>query len=553
MTHEQTQAERAREVISHLLEGGEPNGTSPDMAGPWADALAALHRAHEDGGTEAVKRVFDALAREDPSLANLICGDGADTLPKPHPVATASVLEALKHGETGDAEVLEAMRQNQIAFDHSEGAWYLWGGHHWTLDRTDTVYRLVSCDVAARYLEAGAQVLRERGDRDLSDALTKRARDLGNRRRVDNVLHLAARQPGLALAGDEWDTDPWLLGVANGVLDLRTGTLRPGRPLDYIRSVAPTEWHGLDAPAPLWERFLGEVFAGDDDLIASVQRLLGYGCTGLTYEHRLPILWGPGRNGKGTLLEAVGDVLGPDLAIPTQAEALMDVGGRGGGPQPFVYQLRGKRLVWASETNEGRRLNAGLVKLLTGGDTRNVRTLHSRPVRYKPSDLILLLTNAKPRIDAEDQALWDRVLLIPFTERFVDDPGPGEHKRDPAMREKLAEEGPEILAWLVRGCLAWQRDGLAPPPTVKAATEGYRREEDTVAQFLEECCVTGDGCEARAAEMYQAYEHWSTDNGLRPMSGRAFGERLNRRFDRKRTGQGRVYVGVGLLEGLETG
>jgi putative DNA primase/helicase len=277
-----------------------------------------------------------------------------------------------------------------------------------------------------------------------------------------------------------------------------------------------------------------------------IQRLFGYGITGQTTEHILPIMCGDGRNGKGTMMEVLGDILGSDLAISTQADAIMDVGKSGDGPKPFVYALRGKRLVWASESNEGRRINSGLVKQLTGGDRLNVRTLHSKPVEFHPTHKILLITNHKPHLSADDQALWDRVYLIAFNQRFIDRPQKAnEHPRDKNLKAALLAEAPGILAWLVRGCLEWQRVGLLPPAEVLTQTEEYRAEEDTIGLFIDEKCYLSPDYKVRAAELYKAYQEWSKDSGLSAMTGTLFGKRVKKRFD-STISHGTWYIGIGL-------
>lgn len=241
------------------------------------------------------------------------------------------------------------------------------------------------------------------------------------------------------------------------------------------------------------------MFKGDDELLRFVQRLLGCALAGLVHEHVLPIFWGSGRNGKGTLLEVVAGVLGPELAVPVPADALMEQRKGSDGPQPYLYALRGKRLAWASESNEGRRVDAALVKQLTGGDLLHVRTLHGKPVMFEPTHLLLLLTNHKPHLAADDPAVWERVLLVPFTERFVAEPGAGEKQREAGLKEALLAEGAEILAWLVRGCMGWQMlGGLRPPAVVKAATAAYREEEDDLKPFLAERCVQRAECQIAA-------------------------------------------------------
>jgi putative DNA primase/helicase len=138
-------------------------------------------------------------------------------------------------------------------------------------------------------------------------------------------------------------------------------------------------------------------------------------------------------------------------------------------------------------------------------------------------------------------------MLIQYTRRFVDNPGPKEYARDPAIREKLEREAPGILAWLVRGCLAWQSAGLNPPLTVNAATEAYREEEDEIGLFISECCVVGAQCEAKAGDLFQEYDRWAKNSNLKPMTQTAFGRRLKRRFESSPKTGYVVYAGIGLL------
>jgi len=178
--------------------------------------------------------------------------------------------------------------------------------------------------------------------------------------------------------------------------------------------------------------------------------------------------------------------------------------------------------------------------------------LYGKPVNFEPRYLLVLVTNFMPHASADDYALWKRLLLIPFTQSFVDDPDPdlaGEHKRDPHLLDQLRAEAPGILAWLVRGCLAWQRDGLNPPPAVKAATDEYREEEDAVGQFLAECCLLRPGARVDAGDLYSAFDRWARENGQETMGNIAFGKRLARRkgIDKSRNAGGCVYLGLALL------
>ena len=322
--------------------------------------------------------------------------------------------------------------------------------------------------------------------------------------------------------------------------------------MDYIKTFAPTPWLGLDAPAHLWVRFLQEIFDGDEQLVGYIQRLLGYAITGRTTELIFPIFHGPhGRNGKGTLLETVRHVLG-ELATPIEAEMLLvqNHHRQSGAPTSDIMALRGRRLVWASETGDGRHLDAGKGKWFTGGDTMTGRAPYGkRQVNFPPKHKVILLTNHKPHAPANDDALWARLHLIPFTLSFVDNPTkPNERQRNPSLPEDLKREAPGILAWLVRGCLEWQKEGLNPPQTVLTATEDYRTDEDLIGNFLSERCTFEKNAEVPAGKLYEAYQKWCAEMGHRPMSGTKFGLDLKERIDSYSDRRGTFYIGLKLRE-----
>jgi putative DNA primase/helicase len=268
----------------------------------------------------------------------------------------------------------------------------------------------------------------------------------------------------------------------------------------------------------------------------------------LTVEHIFPIFHGAGRNGKGTLLEVMAHVLGP-YAGPTEAELILKqkMTRQSGGPTSDIIYLRGRRLIWISETDEGRRLNAGKVKWLSGGDTLTGRgNYDKRQISFRPSHKLILLTNHRPHADASDYALFQRLHLIPFNLSFVDEPQKkNERKSDKNLLEKLKAEASGILAWLVRGCLAWQKEGLNPPEAVRTATKTYQEEEDLIGQFISEKCTLGPCLQVQAGTLYAAYQEWSAENGLKPIFSVKFGREMRNRFDSYKD-RNTFYTGVDL-------
>ena len=473
------------------------------------------------------------------------------------------VLKALNRNADGDADLFIELHRERLIYDCAAGRWYKWSGHWWNEDLTAEALQAVSAVVEVYETEARKQSwLRAKAAKEKDNkagaqhrinesALFKRMKLLQSLFRKQEVLVLArSGARTLAITGDEWDKDPWVLAVLNGVIDMKTGKLSSGNPTDFIKTAAPTEWRGINEPCYVWDRFIADIFGNNTDLIAFIQRLLGYGITGLSILHIFIILWGIGRNGKGTILETLRHTLG-EYAMKTESELLLEqkYSRQAGSPNSGILSLRGRRIVWASETNDGRRLNAGKIKELCGGDTLNARAVFGKNhVQFEPSHQLLLLTNSKPSAPASDYALWKRIYLIPFSQSFVDGPqAPNEKKADPYLSEKLKAEAPGILAWLVRGCLAWQREGLNPPDIVKVATEGYRKDEDLIGRFIDEKLVRGESCRTKASDAYQAFKKWCEENGLHTPSGTRFGKEMKQRFDSCKDVGSIFYNGIGFI------
>jgi putative DNA primase/helicase len=439
-----------------------------------------------------------------------------------------SIIDALYSNEDGDAQLFTNSFCNRFCYDKSERIWYEFKGH-WCEDRIEEVLFAVSevvqlYQAQLKYEEYLIEDAHRQGKTEAADQhevtrknLLRRIRLLQGAHRKKNVLKLAAAgHNSLAITGEEWDQNPWVLCCKNGVIDLQNGNIRTANQKDYIKKFAPTEWQGISFSAPTWEKSLEQIFDGNKDLIAYVHRLFGYAITGLSTEHILPIFYGQGRNGKGTLLEILRYVLGP-LAGPIQAEMLLDQTRlrSSSSPSPDIMALRGRRIGWASESDKGRRLKADKVKWLVGGDTLVGRQPFAKhQIEFRPTHTLFLITNSKPKADPDDYALFQRIHLIPFTLSFIDNPTePNERQRDPYLLERLKTEAPGILAWLVRGCLEWQRQGLNPPPIVKEATEQYRSEEDDIGRFLTECCFESSEAKVQSSKLYTGYKSWCEQEG----------------------------------------
>jgi len=472
------------------------------------------------------------------------------------------LLNAAYSEQDGDAELFVKIQKNRFCFDHASGRWFVFEGHYWRedllneplagVDDVTELYvqetkRLSWAIIEATKAERREEAIKAEFERKV---FLKKISELQKIQWKKSVLQLAAAgKDSLGITGNEWDSDPWALPCINGVVNLGDGTFRPGKPEDYFKTVCPTEWKGLDEPSPTWDSFEATI-TDDKDIPGFKRRLFGSALPGTVIERVLPIFDGPGgQNGKGTELETIKFTLGP-LAGPIPSELLLKQSKLKDpdAPSASVMALRGKRIVWASETERGKAFNTQKAKWLTGGDTLVGRDpFGKRQVTFVPSHSIFLLTNDKPRVPASDHAFWERAFLIKFPFTFKENPtGKYERKRDAHLLEKLKAEASGILAWLVRGCLEWQQQGLNPPESVREHTGKYRKDEDQIARFIEDKCVTGQGREVKSSVLSNAYRVWCEENGETPVKGREFTDEIGKQFDSYHKNTGNYYIGLAL-------
>ncbi len=538
-------------------------------AGPQAVAGAGAHDAPGAAVTdlEEMRRKVRARRAEEEARGGGEQGEGAAEIPSDF------VMRCVRAEDLGLGMLYAEIHRGRFVYVKQTQEWLQWDGHHWKLDALD-VAQAESEAVADLLLEEHTRLGRrgtdaaQAGDKDLAKlcasqqqmiiSRVKRLRKQGGPEACLRFAH-TNRAP-LAISGNELDAREWLLACANGVLDLRSGRFRGGRAEDYILKASPVEWQGIDAPAPRWERFLMEIMSGDSEMVDYLGRLFGAAMRGGSKEHVLPVLHGKGRNGKSLLVDTVSEVLGP-LAGPIPAEMLLDQNNvrNADAPSPSIMALRGMRAAFASETDEGRRFSAARCKWLSGGDRLTGRWPNDkRPVTFAPTHILFLLTNHKPHAPADDFAFWERLHLIPFERSFVDrEPqDAGEMRRDEGLGEALREEAPGILAWLVRGCLEWQRQGLNPPAKVLAATEDYRRDEDLLALFVDDCCevvacdLNDPSTRTNATDLYDAFVRWFARNisKKKQFPQRKFGTLAQKKFEKAKVGGKKWYYGVRLNE-----
>lgn len=464
-------------------------------------------------------------------------------------ITSAFVLSCLMASEMGDGMLYAALLRDKFVFNKSADKWMRWTGHHWDLDILDRAEAAVEV-VARKYLEE-ATYIGSKGDIKTVFTRIKKIRETSGRKSCLKMAH-THEVGALAIRGDEIDKHPWLLACANGVVDLRTGKFGPGRPGDYLCKACPVEWKGIDEPTPIFYQALLEILSGDNKMAEYLQRGFGYAITGLDTEHILPVFHGQGRNGKGLLVKIISYVLGT-LAGPIPSEMFLDQGRyrASGAPTSDIMALRGMRIGFASETDEDRRISPARVKWLSGGDPMVGRNPNDKyQVSFDPTHTLFLLTNHKPHAPASDFAFWERVHLVLFELSFVDrEPKKDNERRaDKNLWDKIKPEASGILAWLVRGCLLWQQQGLDPPAKVIEATHKYQRDEDLIGDFIDECCEKGEDFEEGSTDLYTAFEEWwKRSISKHPYKHKKWGRLMKAKFESIKTGGKYRYYGLRLI------
>jgi putative DNA primase/helicase len=405
------------------------------------------------------------------------------------------------------------------------GRWYRYNGKVWRPDDT-----LFAFDLARAICRAAAAECNK----------PNVAKTIASAKTVAAVERLAKADRRIAASHDIWDRDPWLLNTPDGVVDLHSGEMRAHRPEDHFTKMTGVGPASKGA-CPTWRKFLKRITAADTEHEHYLQRVAGYSLTGDVSEHALFFGHGEGANGKGTLIHTKAGVMG-DYHCATSVETFT--------ASPVdrhpteLADLRGARLVTATETEEGRRWAEARIKALTGGDLIKARFMRQDFFEYLPQFKIFITGNHKPGIRSVDEAMRRRFNLIPFKVTIP------KAERDHKLEDKLRKEWPGILRWMIDGCLEWQRVGLSPPKIVADATADYLGNEDALSLWLEERCTTNSPDNwATSKDLFASWKKWAeaANEFIGPRKG--FAAKLEARgFRPHAKHEGRGYLGIMLAK-----
>lgn len=442
------------------------------------------------------------------------------------------------NSDLGNAERFVDCYRDTFRYDHKRKSWLMWQGHWWAVVEESVVYR-----AAVKVIREGKGIAKQSHD----ESAYKWLHDTESGSHLNDVLHRTRNLNPITVEDSQWDKDPYLFAVANGVVELRTGTFREGKRDDFITMHSPVKYDAAAIPT-VFDKFFDEIFLNRADLSRYVLKGLGYSMTGDTRERCLFLMCGKGNNGKSVLSRVVSAIIG-DYAKSTPSETLSTT--REEGPRNDIARLATSRFVTASETHMRRGVAEEMLKRITGKDVMVARYLRQEFFEFVPQFKLWLSCNHKPPIQGTDAAIWGRIPLIPFDAEFKD------KNEDKELDAKLDAELPGILNRLIEGCLLWQKEGLQLPECVRAASADYRSESNPIAPFLDTCCECdqsedadwGDEWAVSKGDLFDAYVTYCGKMRIKPDVKNTFGSNVTAAgFKDDRNKLGRWWKGIKMLE-----
>lgn len=411
----------------------------------------------------------------------------------------------------GDADYMAATQGHRLRFCDLTDQWYIWDGIRWAPDNTLGIIRIA--------VETAKQMLIDVGS--LSEIKVRkdaayRAMRLQEMRHLNRLISELRAWKSIAVTPNEFDQDPWVINCMNGTVDLRTGKLKDHNPADNISKLAPVDYNP-EAVHSLWEDLLQRVTGGSEEIHNYLQKAAGYSLTGSTREEKIFILVSQGGGGKTSFLETMAVAMG-DYAMPAEQGTFLRRAAPGGHSED-VATLAGARLVLATELGKGR-LAEEFVKRITGGEAIRASRKHGHSFSFRPQFTLWIAAQVGPSTDGADSGMWRRLRKIPWVPIVNGD----ETVKERLLGEKEAHEA--ALAWMVKGCLNYQNEGLKETEAVVQATEAYRQENNSFIEYQSEYCSVGPWHWVRSDDLRKDYEIWCRGMGYEPIGGRVWADAL---------------------------
>jgi P4 family phage/plasmid primase-like protien len=447
-------------------------------------------------------------------------------------------------GDKQNAELFASTYRGQLLFVFPISKWFRWNGATWS-ECLGGEIEVAAKDVSNRIADAAIELFKA-GENTKSKKLLNHATKAQNLHQINAMLMLARSEEGLHLNTlEQLNKDPLLIGVKNGVVNLSTGQAIQPEQHQYITKQCNARFDPK-ASCQSWLKFLNDTFDNDQELIDSVQRLLGYTLTGSVTEEIMVICYGYGANGKSVMSNVIHHVLGEYSKIGS-ASILKRRRDDDSSPRSDIASLIGSRYISLNEMQNGDRLDDQVVKMLAGREPISARELYKEHISFTPTGKVWLKTNHKPIVLGDDDGIWRRLVILPFNRKFEP------HERDPMLEDKLIKEADGILMWMIEGATLWCKDGLHLCEKITRECSSYRTESDILGQFIEESVNLAPSLKTQDKKLFSAYQHYCVQNGNHPLSKARFSQKLRERGIGIRPSNGqRFYVGAELKVGVYT-
>ena len=442
------------------------------------------------------------------------------------------------HKDVRNAARFASMFRGQLLFVSTTKKWLAWDGHRWAA--CEHGEELSAAKLTCKALLDEASDLMGSGD-SRGTALAKEAINAHTLARIEAMVSLSTSEKGMCVIANELDASPYLMGVRNGVVDLKAGSLLQADPAMLITKQCNADF--VDDPTcPLWIKFLYNVFQGDEETIRSVQVLLGYTLIGQVLDELMIICFGFGANGKSVFSNVISSVLG-DYGQTAPSSMLSVRRNDDHAPRNDLAGVKGARYLSINELQAGDRLDERVVKSIAGREPISARFLFGEFFTFMPTFTAWVRTNHKPIILGDDIGIWRRIVLIPFSRTFK------QQEQDSHLEEKLLAERDGILGWILQGTAEYLKTGIVISPRMQAEINSYRADSDVLGEFLEDqTCQAKDG-KAEQKELYTNYKYWCENNGVRPQSKKSLTQRLKERgYPDGKSGSSRFYIGLKLID-----
>jgi putative DNA primase/helicase len=447
-----------------------------------------------------------------------------------------SALQLESHGDIRNARAFAQVARGQFLYVATRQSWLKWCQEQWQLCEKEEHIAAAKA-VCTQILSAATVAFRE--NQETGKKLMQDAMSAHTLTKIMAMLKLSVSEPQMATTDRELDSDPYILGVQNGIIDLRSGQHLFNQP-DFLVTRYCNASYEEDATCPQWLTFLDQIFQSDLQTIESVQRLLGCSLLGLGTEEKLIICYGHGSNGKSVFNNVIYKILG-GYALTAPPSILTARRKDDTGPRNDLAALAGKRYVSINETQAGDRLDEQTVKIMAGREPITARFLNQEFFVFDPSFTPWLRTNHKPIITGEDDGIWRRLVLIPFKRKFTD------VEKDNQLEQKLLSESNGILMWMVEGAKLYQETGICLSPRMTNEIATYRKESDLLGEFLADYTTQDPTCRVNQATLYKEYRDWTETCGVRALAKKSFTQRLaERNHPEGKSGNARYYVGLKL-------